>query len=989
MKKFFYSLLISVLSLTNVQAQVENRALLFTQTGEVDCGVLPEMNGIHSYTLQLWFKPTKWTPNATLMRRGEDMKIALGGATGQIAVTINGTENTISSSSIAVGQWTQLTVINAKGRIRVLVDGSQTASLRIDNDSASMDNSLTLGGDGYEGLLDEVRIWNTALTDEFDYFWNNTLNEFNLMVDNLLVYYKMDHEEWTTSLVDYKSLWAATTTNHHGVITDATFVGVDRRSADQTHVNSKLPYLLNGAYTNTERFIDSSIPRESYLLSNDIICLSILSWNNGHLDYFTPADHATVNGTAKWVSSRDGRKGLLKFDGSDGCTMTSPSTVLSKESNYTIEGWIKMDTWVPNAYILRKGDFSIQLGLRGKQELIINVGDQQYVYETKIGASGWHYIGISPNGTKFNVVVDDEELLATTYGDSTTLPDTSSPVVWGEGLMAFIDDWCIWNSTFTTDEMLSHKEGYPMPSLGGRVARATIDKTNALYCFDDKENLGFDYYSQDNWKRIMESAFDGYRGYNFRISVSSHTDWDKTIVDGTKRQNFADDLARLSGPYAGVELDLEWVYYDSWETFGDLIDQIREALPAEKSFMVSCHNVTYKFVPTNRFPKVDGFTMQQYGPQKVHFTYSSFVDYYNKFKERYPKDKIYLSWASTTSRLYDDNEQLIGAIAGVNWGAMPDSYEPGDDMDRFNRNGGHHYFMTPRQVYKRAKFAQNEACQGIFYWDMANDYRVDSRHMLSRMASYGLNANVDRIVTAAKPYHATATGVTAADPDQSLPEIVELKGERIMSGAELRDGLYVAWQCGSNTFAGKSWIGSGSTYDVSEDADWTPSTAIFRLDDAADGLYYIYNMSTKKYIGHADDKSDRGDFYEIVWCDNTDDPHICKMDIKQVTASGALYMPETAANMFNMDDKAHSTYSSLKVGDTEANFGYIGTNAWKVWLMYRFDDSDVDPIFGLNDAITSVDNTVTTTAVYDLQGRRTANPLPGLYIVNGRKVILK
>ena len=39
--------------------------------------------------------------------------------------------------------------------------------------------------------------------------------------------------------------------------------------------------------------------------------------------------------------------------------------------------------------------------------------------------------------------------------------------------------------------------------------------------------------------------------------------------------------------------------------------------------------------------------------------------------------------------------------------------------------------------------------------------------------------------------------------------------------------------------------------------------------------------------------------------------------------------------------------------------------------------------------ITTIETTTDSNAIYDLQGRRVTNPAKGIYIVNGKKVIIK
>ena len=75
---------------------------------------------------------------------------------------------------------------------------------------------LTLGGT-YQGRIDEVRIWKDALTPEYDYLWNTTLNKWAPQWDDLVVYYKFDQYE-CAHIVDYKAILANTANNHHGVM---------------------------------------------------------------------------------------------------------------------------------------------------------------------------------------------------------------------------------------------------------------------------------------------------------------------------------------------------------------------------------------------------------------------------------------------------------------------------------------------------------------------------------------------------------------------------------------------------------------------------------------------------------------------------------------------------------------------------------------------------------------------------------------------------
>ena len=785
MKRTLLAALIAAMSVTGSQAQVENRALRLTTEGTVDCGVTPELNGIGSFTVQMWVNPTQWA--GTLLERGS-LKVALGG-TKDVTVTVGSLQ--LTAAAKGAGTWQQLTVINYKGNVSVLVDGTQVAT-KSGAPKADRDARLTLGG-GYEGLIDEVRVWNIGLQDSYGHFWNNTLNEFNDLAPYLIAYYKMDHEEWTTSLADYKAIWTGGATNHHGKVSGGTFVAAE---------NAKLPYLLNGAYTANERFYDREIEREAYLLSNDIINLGIRSFSDGHLEYSSPCNHATLGGTATTLGEFGGRTGVLSLDG--GGQMESPALTLTDYKTYTVEGWIYVDEWTEGATIMRKGEvsgsngFSITLGGADKKKIEVKVAGERYVFVCGEVSQGrgkptvdalplqqWVYLGLSVNGSgtvagAYNMTCGGYAVTASTTESAATgkteiAGADGKTVVWGEGFKGKMDQMAVFNTTFGNDAMVSHGNSYMMPGIKKLVTSMPMQKASAMYLFDDAANPGYDTYSQDEWLKIMRSAFDGYRGYQMRISVKSHDGWENTITQYAARQRFANDLAVLAAPYDGVELDLEWSYANQWETFGQLLDLIRAALPAEKTLMVSCHNVTYNFVPKNRYEKCDGFTFQQYGPQQTHFTWSKFESSAKAFVNNgYPKEKIYLSYATTTSQSTTGQ-----AIKGIRNGALEQTgYTPSQDCDEWPVEGaGTFSFMSPIQVYRRAQYVTDNGLQGIFYWDMGNDM-MDYRHPyhFAKMASYGLNANVDRIVSDATPAHPTATGIDAIDPDAGGESGVESVG---------------------------------------------------------------------------------------------------------------------------------------------------------------------------------------------------------------------
>ena len=66
------------------------------------------------------------------------------------------------------------------------------------------------------------------------------------------------------------------------------------------------------------------------------------------------------------------------------------------------------------------------------------------------------------------------------------------------------------------------------------------------------------------------------------------------------------------------------------------------------------------------------------------------------------------------------------------------------------------------------------------------------------------------------------------------------------------------------------------------------------------------------------------------------------------------------------------------------NKAYIQTSIAAARLDLSFDDGEITGISELK-----MEKDATNAGVYDLQGRKVANPTKGLYIVNGKKIVVK
>lgn len=796
-KRFLIACALGLCSFAQLSAVPTNYALKLSAGSKVDCGVMPRLSGATSYTIQFWMNPDAWTAGAPILALGNAGEVRLGDAEGSIVLKIGDTESKLASADLSVGAWSQVTIVCDKGAVKGFVNGkrhSQGTLPALDE----MTQAFTLGG-GFSGRIDEVRLWNTALSADFDYFVHNTINRWTPQRDNLVAYYKFDQTACPNAVVDYTALWDGDDNSRSYTNNGQLTAGAEKVDASD---NTAMPYLINGAYTANERFFDRAIPADQYLLSNDLIILGIQSYSDGHLRFVNPNNHGTIGGGAAYLTDYEGRTGVLSLDGTG--NMTCPSLTLTPEiaesgvtnNGYTVEGWIYIDRWVEGAYIFRKETadglhgISLRLGTEENHQLIARCNGNDYVQQKRgtndpeLQTGVWTHIALTPGlgsaaRNAFVFVVDDKSgganaSLSSTEVDYTPTGVDSVNFVLGEGFVGKMDEFAVWNITFDVASIRSHAEEMLMPAIAKSASSEHLMKGNAFWKFDNPDNIGYSSISQDEWKAIMESAYAGHDGYEIRISVKSHTGWESTISSAAKRKIFAQDLAELSKNYDGVELDLEWIY-STQTTLGLLAQEIRNYLPEGKSLMISCHNVAYAF-PKEKMQYCEGFTFQQYGPQSNHSYLSHFKTMCQTFVDYgFPKEKIIGSYATTTSEGYKDGKRAL-PIKGVRDGFLDGDYEPQEEVDSKEVDGYTFYFDGPLQTYLRASYIVENNLGGIFYWDMGNDVAPDHKYNLAKWCSYGLNSNVEPRVTAVDFNHYTGIDEVVSDASRARTVVVSDNG---------------------------------------------------------------------------------------------------------------------------------------------------------------------------------------------------------------------
>lgn len=763
------SLIIILFCSVSLKAQVDNYALKFSPEGHVSLGTINEINELSTYTVQFWMCPSSWTQGATILNRGNSFTIKLG-VEGELIIVVGQESLSVKSSAFSVDKWVQVTLINDNDnwciRINNEVVKTETKSYKIPTSS----DNMMLGG-SFSGRIDELRVWGTALSADYNYMWQNTLNQYHPQWQDLIAYYKFD-QNLCPNIVDY-------TFRHHGSLSES---GVSREIVSD---NEAFRYFTVAAYTDFSRFSDRAIDREKYLLANTLIVLGINSYADGTASIAYPYNHGTIS-NGSYLAEFEGRKGVLALNG-QGAKMEVGTNALSSTNGYTFHTWIYLDEWTEGAFIFKKEisdtkGFSIRLGQEESKQIIVRMDGREYIRDKKMSIGKWVHLGITTNNSQY-----PGELFMFTFNGVGSFPSRGNfpteggtyilsdlenvTAVVGENLHGKLDDTSIWKTAKDANRISLESNGLPMPGLSKVVEASVLHTMDSYWAYDKEDDLGYDSYSYKHFINIMRSAYNGHRGFKIKMSVSGHTGWESTFADARKRQSLGEAIARIANEndFDGVDLDFEWTYSDGgWLNYAKLVEIIRKNMNEGKLLTVTPHKVSYRF-PKEYMKYVDYFLFQIYGPNdKNIFTKAGYEQAYNSFVQwGYPKDKIVMSYATTTSGGFDANGNLIKngnatkfPPVGVR-NLFDETYTP--DMDRIYEASKdcYRYITGYDQVIWRNDFIRADGAKGIFYWDMGNDVQTTHKYSLPKGANFSLSANVDSLVTKVENMPPTPpTGIT-------------------------------------------------------------------------------------------------------------------------------------------------------------------------------------------------------------------------------------
>ena len=944
MRKF--TLFVAALLFTSLccTAQVTNHALKFESNGRVSLGTLPD-GASDGTTVQFWMNPQKWFAGAHVLTWGDNLDVQLGRA-GELVVTCGSKSIAFANASIKAGTWAHITLYLDNEEARLLVNnaGEQSAALAAPF-AAPADELLLLGG-GFVGRIDEVRVWDGILSDNYNRFWNNTIDSLCPSWKNILGYWKFDQSRLATNVYDYSG------NGHNGTLSAN---GVERIAVTD---NSNFVYRRNLAYADCSRFFDRGVQHGQYLKSNVISMIGGTAQADGTIKYKQP-DNKGIITNGEYLAEYKGRTGVLDLAG-EGAQMNAGKESLIAYGNsafndaapaYTFMTWFSLDTWTPGAFLLQKesttnNGISLRLGTT-EGTFVLRCNGVEFTYSTSFSLETWHHIGFSTAnatlGKEFVLVLDGTAVTPAythTAAAATTLTDLrSTDCLIGAGIDGKLDETITWTQKFDAANITAQSSEPIEPGIGKKITGAYSRSVDGHWKYDVPEDLGRDSYSTPEWFRMIKATFEGYEGAYVTISLDKWSDdfFSKINNDANYRNKLAASIAAIGNEtfLDGVDYDFEW--NNNWSGIGTLCQLVRAQLKPGKIQAVSPHELYYNF-PTNKMQYVDYFNFQDYGPgNKSIFNFDNYKNFFTKAKNHgYPVEKIMLSYATTTSgALYSNGGRPASShkeYYPTGWRSMPyktfaydqNSYDVGEGLTR--------YFTGMEQVWLRSEFMNQNGCAGIFYWDMGNDTEnYNDPRSLATYASYAISSNVQKIVESV---------TDAANAPEEYAAQAEKTYYRIRGGASDHTTHYM-YQNGDMLYAGTNGNGTATGIICLEKAGNEDNTYYLKGNDghyvqdrSGLGKSDTYQFSERPVLYSIKQKPEyEGQYYfeqhDIVPAnyDFTDAQRclICNGDNAGVSTWG----PNTAQAHWVMEPLAgHDTYTLVLIGVETVTYvaeGYTGS----------------------------------------------------------------
>lgn len=970
-------------------AQVDNYCLRFTSNeGIVNLGKFTTLKADSPYTIQFWFCPSEWNEGAALLRCGT-YSIRLGK---EHSLVFNDGQNHffVTSDQFATNQWAQVTVRANKEGTTIHVNNGKHLQSATKLVLPVASYSIWLGGN-YKGRIDEVRLFRVVLSESYDSFWRNTINNLAPCWTYLSGYWKMDQEQ-CPNVVDYKS-------THHGTMSAS---GVMKEKVTD---NNELKYRITLAYGNLERYCDRQIDERHYSLSNKIAIVGAhLNTSDGRVRPDISLEEGTAANGAEHMPEWQKRKGVLSLP-NKAAQLRMPAGILDGLTDYTFETWLYLDQWTEGGFIFRsetadgKLGISLRLGKEEEGTYILRCNGTDFTYPGVAKVGQWQHVAFTPGAqTKNSNIInfsvngslkayaDPESYhpsLVTTY----LFNINATPAI-GGNLLAKFDDTMLFRSRRSAS---ADKDAVPLPGPDRTIPFSEFSNYIACYSYDVAHRPGLDSFSVPGLIYRMRSYNEGKRGCKFLLTVAGNN-FESFFANDTKRIQIADDIAALGNDDAfdGVDLDFEWTYTPwGWKNYARLCENLHWRLKDGKSLSLSPHVVAHGY-PADYYQYVNFFNFQIYD-RKDLATQQGFINAQILFeKELFPANMTVLSYATTSTfgHVNGKEDQQYAPRAYRYMYPGEEEYNPNRDYITDKDTGVDYYLPSYNQVEWRAKYVVECGLAGIMYWDLGGDLPSTSKHCYARGASYFINSNVDDLVTevskpAASPEQDTFGPIDTEAPDQNqknLESLDELENNMVYTIINA-NGLGSLCYNGNTSYV---WLGASSHENFNGWVNYSDPGAQWLVIQYQEH-YYLYCIKPQKFVEvPAFDVTSQATFF-------TDEPKPIEVTVKDGTFAFRTYTSEENGYLCASPQLKERPVCQWSIDDSGSR-----------WHIRTMPDAFAES--ALRTALIKIDPTAVSlipsttthqpTTLYDLQGRAVSpqvaegrNSARGLYIKN-RKVVM-
>lgn len=241
----------------------------------------------------------------------------------------------INSSQLEIGRWYYITAIGTPNNIKLYVDGQMQSSLDVDYKPIDGNNPLIIGRENtvsrwfFKGMLDEVRIYNRALSD------NEILELYHNVpsVENIEVTAYPDKTEYTVGeSIDLSGLEVKATYSDGRVST------IPQRELSISGFNSSLPVndqIVTITFAGASTTINVSIMKT--------ILAAHFEFNQNTNDSSGNGNNGTASGNVQFTNG-----GAISFDGVDDYVSVEDNASLQLKKALTIGTWVnfnELDHW--------------------------------------------------------------------------------------------------------------------------------------------------------------------------------------------------------------------------------------------------------------------------------------------------------------------------------------------------------------------------------------------------------------------------------------------------------------------------------------------------------------------------------------------------------------------------------------------------------------------------------------------------------------------